>query len=251
MFYSVSTGGSQNSDIGVATSTSMDAGTWTDHGTIGIPPDAAYNKIDPNLLVPNGDPSSLLLTFGSYWENIFQLPMSNPPLTIAPGATPQHMEQNTTARPNSLPTGPQEGSYQFWWTLPDGSVYYYLFFSSGDCCDTPPNLPPAGEEYKTLVCRSEGPSGPWVDANGLDCLSANGGTPVLESHDNVYAPGGEGVIFDPGQNSVVLYYHYRESLHLLLLYLFFLFSLLLFFLLLPPRGVNDARGVRGRRVPRG
>jgi arabinan endo-1,5-alpha-L-arabinosidase len=35
LYYAVSTGGSQNSDIGVATSTSMKPGTWTDHGSIG------------------------------------------------------------------------------------------------------------------------------------------------------------------------------------------------------------------------
>ncbi|KAI4150548.1 MAG: hypothetical protein LQ340_004012 [Diploschistes diacapsis] len=209
MYYAVSTGGSQNSDIGVATSTTMDSGSWTDHGSIGISPDSAYNKIDPNLLQVQGG-ASLRLSFGSYWDDIYQIAMANPPLTIAPGANPVHLEQNTTARPNNLPTGPEEGSFQFWWPV-NGQTYYYLFFSAGDCCDMPPNLPPPGEEYKVMVCRSESPMGRFVDQNGVDCLTGNGGTIVLESHDNVYAPGGEGVIYDPGQNSVVMYYHYGES----------------------------------------
>ena len=189
----------------------MNAGSWTDHGSIGIPVNSEYNKIDPNLLSPQGG-GSLLLSFGSYWDNIYQVPMSNPPLTIAPGPGPAHLEQNTTARPNSLPAGPCEGSYQFWWPV-GGTTYYYLFFSSGSCCNTPDGpggLVPPGEEYKIMVCRSESPSGGFVDQNGVACVGGNGGTLVLASHDNVYAPGGQGVMYDPGQNSPVVYYHYGK-----------------------------------------
>ncbi|MCJ1327886.1 hypothetical protein MMC10_004561 [Thelotrema lepadinum] len=205
LYYAVSTGGSQNSGIGVATSTTMDSGSWTDHGSIGIPQNSDWNLIDPNLLIVNfGD--SLQMSFGSYWDDIYQVPMASPPLTLASGASPVHLEQNSTARPDGLPVGPSEGSYQFWWTV--GSTnYYYLFFSSGACCNTPPNLVPAGEEYKVMVCRSESPTGGFVDQNGVDC-AAGGGTPVLESNGDVYAPGGQGVIYDKGQGAVVMYYHY-------------------------------------------
>ena len=37
VYYAVSSLGSQNSGIGVATSTSMDSGTWVDHGALNIP----------------------------------------------------------------------------------------------------------------------------------------------------------------------------------------------------------------------
>ena len=205
LYYAVSTGGSQNSDIGVATSTSLDSGSWTDHGSIGIPGDSAYNKIDANLFQrASGQPYTL--TFGSFWEDIFQVPMASPPLSVAGDVA--HLEQNTTARPDGLPAGANEGSYQFWWPV-GGTDYYYLFFSSGNCCNTPGNLVPAGEEYKVMVCRSTSPTGGFVDQSGNDCLNG-GGTIVLESHDDVYAPGGQGVMFDPGQNSVVMYYHYGE-----------------------------------------
>lgn len=54
-YYSVSTFGSQNSAIGYATSTTMNAGSWTDHGSTGITSStgSAYNAIDPALL-PDG-----------------------------------------------------------------------------------------------------------------------------------------------------------------------------------------------------
>jgi arabinan endo-1,5-alpha-L-arabinosidase len=37
VYYAVSSPGSQNSAIGVATSSSLDSGTWVDHGSLGIP----------------------------------------------------------------------------------------------------------------------------------------------------------------------------------------------------------------------
>ena len=214
MYYAVSTGGSQNSDIGVATSSSMDVGSWTDHGSIGIPANTDpnglnYNKIDPNLLLTDNG-QSLLMSFGSYWKDIYQIPMSNPPLAIAGNAVPTQLEFNNTTRPpNAGPAGPQEGSYQFWWNV-GGTDYYYLFFSSGACCNSADQLAPPGEEYKVMVCRSTEPSNGFVGPDGTSCLN-NGGALVLGSHDNVYAPGGQGVFYDDTVGSPVLYYHYGKS----------------------------------------
>ena len=167
----------------------MDVGSWTDHGSIGIPNNTEYNKIDPNLF-RQSDSSPIYLSFGSYCDDIFQTPMADPPLQATGDIV--HLEQNTTARPDNLPTGPEEGSYQFWWTVA-GTDYFYLFWSSGTCCNTPPDLVPAGEEYMVMVCRSTSPTGGFVDQNGVDCLTDNGGTIVLASHGDVYAPGGQGM----------------------------------------------------------
>ena len=64
-YYSVSTFGSQNSGIGLATSTSMDAGTWTDRGLVFRSSSGNnYNAIDPNLVIDErGAP---VLTFGEW-----------------------------------------------------------------------------------------------------------------------------------------------------------------------------------------
>lgn len=195
-----------NSDIGVATSTTMDPGSWTDHGSVGIPKDSRYNKIDGNLFFHGG--ANPVLNFGSFWQNIFQVPMQNPPLKVSGGVT--HIAQNTTTRPAGLVSGSMEGSYEFWW-----NGYTYLFFSSGNCCNQPANatnpdqhLAPPGEEYHIMVCRSSQTSGGFVDQQGRDCLTGNGGTMVLGSHDDVYAPGGQGVMYDPNLRSPVVYYHY-------------------------------------------
>ena len=65
MFYSVSSNGAKDSDIGVATSNSIDIGSWTDHGTLGIGNSSDYNRIDSNLMRVNAD-GSLKLSFGSF-----------------------------------------------------------------------------------------------------------------------------------------------------------------------------------------
>ena len=175
----------------------LELGSWKDHGSIGILPDPKYNRIDPNLFRYNED-SAYYLSFGSYWDNIFQVEMDDPPLKVA--GHPAHLEQNTTSRPDDLPESPVEGSYQFWWTV-DDTDYFYLFFSSGACCNEPPDLVPKGEEYKITVCRSTSATAGFKDKDGKDCLTENGGTLVLGSHGDVYAPGGQG---ERSRDSVVL-----------------------------------------------
>lgn len=196
LYYAVSTFGTQNSAIGVATSKTMAPGTWTDHGSTGVESSTgdAYNAIDPNLFVLNG---KNYLNFGSFWSDIFQTTLSSDALS-ASGSTPKNIELNTTA------PQPSEGSYMY-----EYNSYYYLFFSSGTCCGYDTSRPAPGDEYKIMVCRSTAVTGPFLDENGDSCLKS-GGTLVLGSHGKVYGPGGQGVYDDPTYGAV-LYYHYVDT----------------------------------------
>jgi arabinan endo-1,5-alpha-L-arabinosidase len=78
------------------------------------------------------------------------------------------------------------------------------------CSSFQPNLASTGNEYKVMVCRSTSPTGPFTDQAGRSCQNGNGGTLVLGSHDNVYAPGGQGIIYDTDTSGVALYYHYGK-----------------------------------------
>jgi arabinan endo-1,5-alpha-L-arabinosidase len=148
------------------------------------------------------DNPNFVLNFGSFWSNIFQVSMSNPPLRVSSEVV--HLAQNTSSRPAGLVPGSMEGAYEFQW-----KGFYYLFFSSGNCCnELGDGLAPPGDEYKVMICRSSEYGGSFVDQSGKDCLTQNGGTVVLESHHDVYAPGGQGVMFDPNLQSVVMYYHF-------------------------------------------
>jgi len=117
LYYAVSSFGTQNSAIGLATSTTMDAGSWTDHGSTGLESKNGdpYNALDPNLIQVDG---ANFLTFGSFWGDIYQTQLSSDAQTWTKDA-PYNLELNSTA------DRPSEGSYLF-----SHGGYYYLFWSS-------------------------------------------------------------------------------------------------------------------------
>ncbi|TMW63236.1 hypothetical protein Poli38472_002177 [Pythium oligandrum] len=193
LYYSVSTFGSQTSALGVASSKTMDVGTWTDHGSIGVKSDSSkpYNAIDANLLV---DGNNHYMTFGSFWKDIYQVKMAGP--------------KKITGSAVQVTYDPKFDSIEGAYVFKHGS-YYYLFYSQGQCCALDTKRPAAGKEYKIKVCRSAKPTGGFVDKNGVSCTNG-GGTIVLESHDYVYAPGGQGVYQDPIEGPII-YYHYVDT----------------------------------------
>ena len=199
LYYGVSTISSQNSAIGLATSSSLDAGSWTDHGAIfqskqGDP----YNAIDPNLLIT--DDNKHWLTFGSYFNGIYQVQL--PQGTDAVDMDDATISHLAAMKDTFVPY--IEGAFLYQW-----GQFYYLFFSLGICCGHNFLMPPPGQEYKIKVCRSGAPTGRFVDKDGVDCLNDNGGTEILGSHDNVYSPGGQGV-YNVSDSGPLLYYHFAD-----------------------------------------
>ncbi|QKX62939.1 uncharacterized protein TRUGW13939_10107 [Talaromyces rugulosus] len=210
-YYSVSSLGSRDSAIGVATSDSLASGSWTDHGAVintgsgensNVFPFNETNAIDPSVII---EPLGLgsFLTFGSYWTNIWQVPLSGDLLSIQNPQGPDAKHLSETAS-TSQDARPEEAS---WISYKNG--YYYLWYSKGQCCGIDPNnLPPAGSEYSIRVGRSLSVRGPYVDKNNVDLVN-DGGHLVYGSNNNgqVYAPGSNGVLNnDLGPD--VLYYHY-------------------------------------------
>jgi arabinan endo-1,5-alpha-L-arabinosidase len=123
--------------------------------------------------------------------------MNSPPATVSGSAS--QIAYNATG------SHAMEGPFIYY-----RSPYYYLFFSAGICCGYQTTKPAPGEEYSVRVCRSSSVTGPYTDASGKACTSG-GGTKVLESHGNIYGPGGQGILVDTAYDGAVLYYHYGES----------------------------------------
>lgn len=182
LYYSVSTFGSQNSAIGVARSNSLDIGTWTDLGSTGVVSDRSrpFNAIDGSLFVIDDSP---ILTFGSFWQGLYQVQMNRPPTSILSSAQPYQLSFNSA---DTAQEGPSVFQYGDW---------YYLFYSKGSCCGYDRDRPASGKEYKIMACRSSSPTANFVDRDGVAC-ARGGGTTVLESHSWVYGPGGQGVYQD-------------------------------------------------------
>lgn len=148
MYYAVSSFGSQVSTIGVATSSTMEVGSWTDHGSTGISSTSAkpYNSIDPNLIEISG---TYYLNFGSFWHDIYQCEMTS--------GTSKGSNSAYNIAYTSVGTNAEEGSYMFYY-----SGYYYLLISAGICCGYDTSKPASGAEYHILVCRSTSGTGGFV-----------------------------------------------------------------------------------------
>ncbi|KAF7178920.1 hypothetical protein CNMCM7691_007744 [Aspergillus felis] len=196
LYYAVSSLGSQNSAIGVATSKTMEAGSWTDHGSTGIQSTSAspYNTIDPNWIAVGG---TQYLSFGSYWNDLFQVELASD-LKVKSGATPYQIAYNASGIHR------QEAAFLF-----ERNNYFYLTFSGGVALGYNDTWPAPGDEYHISVCRSTSATGGFVDKNGVSCLNS-GGTLLLASHDYVYGPGGQGILNDASKG-LVLYYHYADT----------------------------------------
>ncbi|KAJ0414648.1 glycosyl hydrolase [Aspergillus carlsbadensis] len=197
MYYAVSTRGSHDSVIGVASSTDMTPGTWTDHGTVlHSTVQSRYNAIDANWVSVKGKP---YLNFGSYWDGLFQVPLDNA-LRIPHGADNEASNLAYNGSANHHIEAPFIFQYQGW---------YYLLFSSGKAAGYEKELPKQGEEYRVVVCRSKWSSRDFIDREGRPCLES-GGTTLLSSHEHIYGPGGQGV-FEDKKYGHVLYYHYADK----------------------------------------
>jgi arabinan endo-1,5-alpha-L-arabinosidase len=139
MYYVISKLGTQDSEIGVATSQTMEPGSWTDHGAVGIPANGQYNRIDPNWISIGGQS---YLNFGSYWNDIFQIEMQGPLQAAA--------QESRNLAFNSSLNHREEGSFMF-----QNGNWFYLLFSAGIANAYTATYPAPGEEYSIRMCRSE------------------------------------------------------------------------------------------------
>ncbi|EDN07617.1 glycosyl hydrolase [Histoplasma capsulatum] len=198
VYYSVSTLGSRNSAIGLATSRTMEPGTWADHGSIGVQTTTSdnFNAIDGNLF-EDGD-GTFRFNFGSYWGGLYQLGMNGD----ATKASSLSSAINLAYEPGS--NHGIEASYLY-----RNNDDYFLFFSWGQAGDFDIHPPPKGKEYRIKACRSSKASGPFTGPDGRPCTEG-GGMTVLASHDDIFGPGGQGVMTHP-EYGPVLYYHYSNT----------------------------------------
>jgi autotransporter-associated beta strand protein len=174
MYYAVSTFGSQVSAIGLATNTTLNPASpnydWVDQGeVIGSTNGSEYNTIDPSILVqPNG---SIYMTFGSYWDGIYEVEINPATGKLAAGTPTFHLADNSMI----------EASYLY-----QNGGYYYLFVNFGMCCDG------VNSTYNIRVGRSLSPTGPFLDASGVNMVDS-GGTLLLGTQGKYIGPGQAGI----------------------------------------------------------
>ena len=175
LYYAVSQFGTNNSVIGLLTTSPTLASTrsgwtaaWWSRSQPGVD---TYNAIDPNL-VTDADGGDLA---------VVRLVLLRHPRRARRRGHRQ-AGRRRAARPiaqRQFAPNAEENPTIAWH---DG--YYYLFVSWDYCCRS------VESDYRTIVGRSQSLTGPYVDADGVSLLGGKGGTEILRGYNEFVGAGG-------------------------------------------------------------
>lgn len=198
LYYAVSTFGSQNSAIGLATNVTLDPNSpdyeWVDHGQVlRSKPGDPWNAIDPNLVLDeSGEP---WLAWGSFWEGIWMHKIDAATGQLDENDSTNHHLANRSTGPDN--TTAIEAPFII---SRDGK--WYLFVSFDQCCQG------VASTYNTRVGRSDKLTGPYVDRAGVP-LTEGGGTRLLSAYGQWKGPGHNGILVENGTYWIV--YHAYDA----------------------------------------
>lgn len=187
LYYAVSSFGSQNSAIGLATNATLDPNSpdyaWEDHGIVLRSKQGdRWNAIDPNLVLDeNGEP---WLAWGSFWQGLWMRKVDAATGMLSEKDTEFHHLADRTSDPASGDAIEAPFIVNF-----DGM--WYLFASFDRCCQG------VNSTYNVRVGRSETLTGPYLDREGVE-MTKGGGTLILSEYGPWKGPGHNGMLIENG-----------------------------------------------------
>lgn len=191
VYYSVSSFGSNESAIGLATGKTLDPSSknygWKDGGMIiRSRRSDPFNAIDPALIMDDG---RLWMSFGSFWEGIHLIELD--PKT--------GLRKNLDEKPLKLAMH-QEIEAPF---IHKHGSHYYLFVNWGKCCKG------VNSTYEIRIGRSKKITGPYLDKEGID-LKDGGGSPFLATEGKFIGPGHASIYKEKGREMLVHHYYDKD-----------------------------------------
>ena len=198
LYYSLSTWGDPNPGIGVATA-SHPLGPWTDRGVvlrsleIGV-----NNSIDPNVFEADG---KVYMIWGSF-RGIYGVELTANGLALKDGTN----ATNTKILLAGLDTSTSwngatyEGAY-----ILKKDDYYYMFLSSGSCCDG------HNSTYNVRVVRATSPMGPFYDHDSRSSLGTYRGYQVMIGSSFFAGPGHNAITQDAAGNYWIIYHAFNRA----------------------------------------
>ena len=187
LYYAISSFGSQNSAIGLATNAALDPAAagyeWVDHGMVlRSRPGDRWNAIDPALVLDEqGEP---WLAWGSFWQGLFMQKVdAKTGLLDAAHPDVYHLADRSVGPEN---TAAIEAPF-----IVRRNAKWYLFASFDQCCQG------ASSTYNVRVGRSDALTGPYLDRDGVP-MTEGGGTLILSAYDHWKGPGHNGMLVEDG-----------------------------------------------------
>lgn len=204
LYYSLSSAVARLSVIGLATSSSPE-GPWTEKGLVVTSVNdntTQTNAIDPTVIITAA--GDQYMYYGSAWDGIYMLK-----LDATTGMAANNGDKGNRIANRGFTAGKYNGNIEGSEIIYNSTLNKYFLFIAYDWLQT---------KYNTRVCRSDNPTGPFYDYNGVDANTNVDHAPMIIAPYQFNGHGGwQGTshvsVFDDGNGQYFIAHQARPAVN--------------------------------------